>query len=42
MVSKLTKTPNTLDAVDVRPFPVPRSFAGKISGEIAYKTPYII
>lgn len=28
--------------MDVNPFPVPRSLAGKISGVIAYITPYII
>jgi hypothetical protein len=26
----------------VKPLPVPRSLAGNISGEMAYKTPYII
>lgn len=37
-----TMTPNTREAVAVRPLPVPRSLAGKISGEMAYSTPYII
>ena len=32
----------TLEAIAVRPLPVPLSFAGNISGEAAYKTPYII
>lgn len=35
-------TPNILFAVAARPFPVPRSLVGKISGVYAYKTPYII
>lgn len=34
--------PKTRVAVAVRPFPVPRSLAGKTSGEMAYRTPYII
>ena len=37
-----TKIAKSLVAVAVSPFPVPLSFAGKISGEIAYKTPYMI
>lgn len=35
-------TPKTRVAIETSPFPVPRSLAGKISGETAYKTPYII
>lgn len=35
-------TPKTRVAIETSPFPVPRSLAGKISGEAAYKTPYII
>jgi DsbC/DsbD-like thiol-disulfide interchange protein len=38
----LAITPNRREAVDTNAFPVPRSFAGKISGEMAYKTPYMI
>lgn len=34
--------PKTRVAVAVRPLPVPRSLAGKSSGEMAYKTPYMI
>lgn len=34
--------PKTRVAVAVRPLPVPRSFAGKTSGESAYNTPYMI
>ena len=34
--------PKTRVAVAVRPLPVPRSLAGKSSGEMAYSTPYII
>ena len=37
-----TKIAKSLVAVAVSPFPVPLSLAGNISGEIAYKTPYII
>lgn len=34
--------PKTRVAVAVSPLPVPLSFAGNTSGEIAYKTPYMI
>ena len=37
-----TRIAKSLVAVAVNPFPVPLSLAGNISGEIAYKTPYII
>jgi hypothetical protein len=37
-----TMTPKTRVAVAVSALPVPRSLAGKISGEIAYSTPYMI
>lgn len=37
-----TRTPNIRVAIEVSPLPVPRSLAGNISGEIAYRTPYII
>jgi hypothetical protein len=41
--SKLTAMiPNTLFAVAVKAFPVPRSFVGNISGVYAYKTAYIM
>lgn len=38
----LTMTPNIRLAIAVRLFPVPRSFAGNISGDAAYKTPNMI
>ena len=37
-----TKIAKSLVAVAVSPFPVPLSLAGNISGEIAYRTPYMI
>ena len=37
-----TMMPKTRVAVAVRPLPVPRSLAGNTSGEIAYRTPYMI
>lgn len=41
-MERRTITPNTRVAVAVSPFPVPRSLAGNISGDMAYRTPYII
>jgi hypothetical protein len=38
----ITITENSLVAVDVIPLPVPLSFAGNSSGEMAYNTPNII
>lgn len=34
--------PKTRVAVATSPLPVPRSFAGNTSGEIAYNTPYMM
>ena len=39
---RLTITPRILVAVETSPCPVPLYLAGKISGEMAYKTPYMI
>lgn len=38
----LTITPNTREVVETKALPVPLSFAGNISGDMAYRTPYMI